>query len=51
MSLKFSGFVVNPFLFNGFNLAILKSFGKSPGEMEILHISAIDFVKKFAPSF
>ena len=28
-------------LYNVFNLAILQSLGKSPGEMEILHISAI----------
>ena len=51
MGLKFSRLVLDHFLYNGFNLAILQSFGKSPEEMEILHISAIGFARIFAPSF
>ena len=51
MGLKFSGLVLDPFLYNGFNLAILQSLGKSPEEMEILHIFAIGFARIFAPSF
>ena len=51
MGLKFSGLVLDPFLYNGFNLAILQSLGKSPDEMEILHIFAIAFARIFAPSF
>ena len=42
---------MDPFLYNGFNLAILQSLGKSPEEMEILHIFAIVFARIFAPSF
>ena len=49
MSLKFSGSVLDPFLYNGFNLAILKSLGKSPKEMEILHIFAVGFARIFVP--
>ena len=44
MGLNFSGLVLDFFLCNGFNLEILRSLGKSPEEMEILHISAIGFV-------
>ena len=51
MSLKFSGLVLDPFLYYGFNLAILQSLGKSPEEMELLHIFAIGFARIFAPSF
>ena len=51
MGLKFSGLVLDPFLYNGFNLAILQSLEKSPEEMEILHIFAIGFARIFAPSF
>ena len=51
MDLKFSGLVLDPFLYNGFNLAILQSLGKNPEEMEILHIFAIGFSRIFAPSF
>ena len=51
MGLKFSGLVLDPFLYNGFNLAILPSIVKSPEEMEILHIFAIGFARIFAPSF
>ena len=51
MGLKFSGLVLDPFLYNGFNLAILQSLGKSPEEMEILHIFVIGFARIFAPSF
>ena len=51
IGLKFSGLVLDPFLYNGFNLAILQSLGKSPEEMEMLHIFAIDFARIFAPSF
>ena len=51
MGLKFSGLVLDPFLYNGFNLAILHSLGESPDKMEILHIFAIDFARIFAPSF
>ena len=42
---------MDPFLRNGFSLAILQSFGKKPEEMEILHISAIGFARMFASSF
>ena len=41
MGLKFSGLVLDPFLYNGFNLAMSQSLGKSPEEVEILHIFAI----------
>ena len=51
MGLKFSGLVLDSFLYNGFNLAILQSLGKSPDEMEILHIFVIGFARIFAPSF
>ena len=51
LGLKFSGFAFDPFLYNGFNLAILQLLGKSPEEMEILNISAIGFARIFAPSF
>ena len=51
IGLKFSGLVLDPFLYNGFNLAILQSHGKSPEEMQILHIFAAGFVRIFAPSF
>ena len=50
MSLTFSGLVLNPFLHNGFNLAVLQLLGKTPKEMEILHISAMVFARIFAPS-
>ena len=50
MGLKFSGLVLDPFLYNGFNLAILKSLGKSPEEMEISHIFVRGFARIFAPS-
>ena len=51
MGLKFSGLVLDPFLYNGFNLAILHSLEKSPIEMEILHIFAIGFARIFVSSF
>ena len=51
MGLNFSGSVLDPFLYNGFNLEILLSLGKSSGEMEILHIFDIGFARIFAPSF
>ena len=51
MGLKFSGLLLNAFLYNGFNLAILQSLQKSPGDMEILHIFVIGFASTFAPSF
>ena len=38
-------------MYSSFNLAILESLGKSPEEMEVLHISAIVFVRMFAPYF
>ena len=38
-------------MYNGFDLAILPSLGKSPAKMEVLHISAIAFARIFAPSF
>ena len=41
---------MDPLLYNGFNLAILQSFGKIPEEMEILHISDTGFARIFAPS-
>ena len=47
MGLKFSGLVLDRFLYNGFNLAILQSLGKSPEEMGMLHI----FARISAPSF
>ena len=51
MGLKFSGLVLDSFLYNSFNLAILQSLGKSTEEMEILHIFAIGFGRIFALSF
>ena len=51
MSPKFSGLVLDSFLYNGFNLAISQSLEKSPEEMEILHIFAIGLARIFAPSF
>ena len=51
MGLKFSGLALDPFLYNGFNLAIFHSLRKSPEEMEILHIFAIGFSKILASSF
>ena len=51
MGLKLSGLVLDPFLYNVFNLAILQSLGKSPEEMEILHPFTIGFTEIFAPSF
>ena len=51
MGLKFSVLVFDPFLYKGFNLAILPSIGKRPEEMELLHISAIGFTRICAPSF
>ena len=51
MGLKFSGLVLDPFLYNGFNLAILQSLGKSAKEIDILHIFSIGFARIFAPSF
>ena len=49
MGLKFSGLVLDLFLYNGFNLAILQSLRKSP-EMEILHIFATGCARIFEPS-
>ena len=43
--------VLDPFLYNGFNLAILQSLGKIPEEIEILHIFAVGFARIFATSF
>ena len=51
MGLECSGLVLDPFLYNGFNLVILKSLGKIPEKMEILHILATGFAKIFAASF
>ena len=51
MGPNFSGLVLDPFMYNGFNLVILQSPGKSLERMEILHIFAIDFSRIFAPSF
>ena len=51
MGLKLSGLVLDPSLYNGFNLAILQSPGKIPEEIEILHIFAIGFARIFATSF
>ena len=51
MDLKFSRLVLDPFLYNGFTLAILQSLEESPEEMEILNIFVIGFVRIFAPSF
>ena len=51
MGLKFSGLVLDPFLYNGFSLTVLVLLRKSPEEMEILHIFAIGFGRIFAPSF
>ena len=45
MGLKFSGLVLDPFLYNGFKLAILQSLRKSPKEMEISHIFVIGFAR------
>ena len=49
MCLKFSGLVWNPFLHNNFDLVILQYLGKSPEEMEVLHISVIGFTSIFTP--
>ena len=43
--------VLDPFLNNGFNLAILQSLEKIPEKIEILHIFAIGFARIFATSF
>ena len=51
MGLKFSGLVLDHFLYNGFNSAILQSLGKSAEEMEILHIFPVGIDGIFAPSF
>ena len=51
MGIKILGLVLCPLLSNGFNLATLKSLGKSPEEMEILRIFVIGFARVFAPSF
>ena len=51
MSLKFSGLVLDPFLYNGFNLAVLHSLGKRPEEMEMLDFFAIGFGRIFTPYF
>ena len=51
MGLKVSGLALDPFLYNGFNLAILQSLGKSLEEMEISHIFTIGFARIFAQSF
>ena len=51
MGLKFSGLLLDPFLYYGFNLAILQSLGKNPDEMEKFHIFAIGFARIFAPTF
>ena len=51
MGVTFSWLVCETVLYNGFDLAILPSLGKSPAKMEVLHISAIAFARIFAPSF
>ena len=51
MGLKFSGLVLDPFLYNGFNIAVLHSLGKSPEEMEMLDFFAIGFGRIFTSSF
>ena len=51
MGLKFPGLILDPFLYNGFNLAILHSLEKSPEKMEMLHTFAIGFARIFTPSF
>ena len=50
MGLKLPGLVLDPFLYNGFNLAILQYLGISPEEIETLYIFAIGFARKFATS-
>ena len=42
---------MDPFLYNGFNSAILQLLGISSEEMEIIHIFAIGFARIFKPSF
>ena len=42
---------LGPFLYKGFNLAILQSLGKNPEEMGLLNISAIGFARIFALYF
>ena len=42
---------MEPFLYNGFNLATWQSVGKTKNFMEILHILEIGFARIFAPSF
>ena len=51
MGLKLSGLILDPFLYNDFNLVNLQSLGKSLEGMEILHISAVGFTRIFGPSF
>ena len=51
MGLTFSGLILDPFLYNCSNLAILQSLVKSLEKMEILHIFAVSFATIFAPSF
>ena len=51
MGLKFLGSILDSFMYNGFNLAILHSLGESPENMEVLQISAIGFARIFAPCF
>ena len=49
--MKFLGSVVEPFLYNGFNLATWQSVGKTEYFMERLHIFEIGFARIFAPPF
>ena len=51
MGLKLSKSDFDPFLYIGFNLAILQSFGKDHEEMGILRNSAIIFATLFTPPF
>ena len=57
MGLKFSGLVLDPFLYNGFNLAILLSnFSQVEkpwrnGDITSFCYTAIGFTRIYAPSF
>ena len=51
MGLKCLGLILDSFMYNGFNLAILHSLGESPEDMEVLQISAMGFARIFAPCF
>ena len=50
LSLYLEGSVFFPFLWIGFSFATLQASGKTPWDIEKLHISDIGFDKNLAPS-